>query len=218
VKRYQVNEIYYTLHGEGVRAGIPHVFIRLAQCNLSCNFCDTEFESASGMTGPEVLEAASRAANDGFVYLNPKERVEGAREVEEQRVTTGSCANVLFCGGEPLLQLDDELVELFKGAGWHISVETNGTRKCPEGVDWITCSPKVAEHAIALDFAHEMKYVRAKGMAIPRPAVLADHYLISPMFEGMEVDPETMAWCVRLVKENPGWQLTMQSHKFAGVR
>ena len=215
---YYINEIYYTLHGEGVQVGQPFVFVRMAYCNLTCNFCDTEFESGNTYKAEEVVAEATRAADAAYQPVEPKKKVEGAKYAKEQPVDKGPCRSVLFCGGEPLLQLDAHLVAAFKAAGWYISVETNGTAKCPDNVDWITCSPKVAEHAIALSYANEMKYVRAAGQAIPRPAVKADHYLLSPMFEGNEVPQATMDWCVALVKANPGWRLTAQAHKFWRVR
>lgn len=213
--QYLVNEVYYTIHGEGVRVGIPHVFIRLAQCNLTCGFCDTEFESFGKFTAAQLVEMATEEADRVLAVITDD-------VVDDAKVITGTanhmpCRNVLFCGGEPLLQLDDELVAAFK-PDWHISVETNGTKKCPDNVDWITCSPKVAEHAIRLERAHELKYVRGYKMNVPRPKIEADHYLISPMFEANEVDKRTMEWCIQLVKENPVWRLTCQTQKFWNVR
>ena len=217
-KQYAVNEIYYTLHGEGVRYGIPHVFVRLAACNLTCGFCDTEFESYVAMTADEIV---ARARELVAVSQPVEVEVEGARK-HGKPLSNDPCRNVLFCGGEPLLQLDDELIGAFKHDTdpWYIAVETNGTRAVPGGVDWITCSPKVAEHALKLDFAHELKYVRAAGQGIPRPKVRADFYLISPIFDGNAQDQQNVAWCVQLVKENPRWRLTMQHHKtaFGGIR
>ena len=218
--QYLINEIYYTIHGEGVRYGIPHVFVRFAQCNLSCSFCDTEFESYRQMTGPEILAAVTKAAGAGPSL--PSVVVAGAIDRGPGTVGAGPCRNVLFCGGEPLLQLDGDLIGLFKDQAdpWHISVETNGTVKIPDGVDWATCSPKVAEHAIAPGHVQELKYVRAAGQGIPRPRITADHYLLSPVFEGNELDQENLAWCIKLTMENPKWRLTVQHHKisFGGMR
>lgn len=212
-KVYGVNEVYFTIHGEGVRVGIPHVFVRFAKCNLTCDFCDTEFESFRRYTGEELVAAVTAAADAR--YSPPEDfTVRGARS-RGAHVDRGPCRNVLFCGGEPLLQLDAPLVAAFKAAGWHISVETNGTRPAPEGIDWITCSPKVAEHAIKLQRAHELKYVRAPEQGIPQPAIEADHYLLSPMFDGPNPDPAAIANCIKLVMENPAWRLTAQFQKAA---
>lgn len=216
-KSYLVNEIYFTIHGEGVRYGTPHVFVRFSHCNLTCGFCDTEFEATVEMTAAEIVAEAER-----LTAWQPAERrvAAGAKDHGPGTVREGPCRNVLFCGGEPLLQLDEELIETFKAGGWFTVVETNGSRPAPAGVDWITCSPKVAEHAIALEFCNELKYVRGYGQGIPRPRCRADHYLISPMFEGNEGDRQTIAWCVQLVKDNPQWRLTIQHHKagFGGIR
>ena len=196
---YRVNEIYYTLHGEGVRYGIPHVFVRFTGCNLACPFCDTEMESGVDMTAEQILiEAMTRGCG---------------------------CRNVMFCGGEPLLQLDAELIDEFRMGGYFIAIETNGTRDVPpELLDvphWITCSPKVAEHAIKLTAkVDELKYARAAGQGIPEPRLCADHYLVSPIFEGDRGDADNVHHCVQLVKDNPSWRLTVQHHKghFGGIR
>ena len=168
---YLVNEVYYAVQGEGVRYGIPHVFIRLAKCNLACSFCDTEFESYVEMTAAELVEMAGRIAEQELAPL-PDAQIPGQIH-KAAPLPHLPCRNVLFCGGEPLLQLDAELVGAFKAAGWFIALETNGTMPCPEGVDWIVCSPKVAEHAIKLERAHELKYVRAQGQGIPHPRIPA---------------------------------------------
>lgn len=188
-RRYLINEIYYALHGEGVRYGMPHVFVRFAGCNLTCGFCDTEFESGTEMTAVEILTECHRLteAND--------------------------CRNVLFSGGEPLLQLDLDLLSEFKARGWFTCVETNGTKKIPKLIDWAACSPKVAEHALEPTFVNELKYVRGYKQGIPKPAIKADHYLISPRFEGDTLEPRTLDWCVELVKAHPQWRLTIQHHK-----
>lgn len=219
MKTYLVNEIYLTIHGEGVRYGIPHVFVRFAKCNLSCGFCDTEFESYQKLTGEQILSKIESLAATAVVP-SPDDTIEGQTTKGGKPVGPFVIRNVMLCGGEPLLQVDDDLVALLKGAGWFIALETNGTRKAPAGIDWIACSPKVAEHAVALEFANELKYVRDVGQGIPHPKIPADHHLISPMFEGDGVAPETMQWCIDLVRQNPGWRLTLQHHKvgFGGIR
>lgn len=215
-KKYLVNEIYYTIHGEGRRYGIPHIFVRFSRCNLACGFCDTEFESGVPMTAAEIVAEAHRLT---MIPLPADLPVPGALE-RKSALDLGPCRNVLFCGGEPLLQLDDALLRAFKDAGWFTCVETNGTQPIPALVDWSTCSPKVAEHAIVPTHVSELKYVRAYGQGIPKPRCKADHYLISPIFEGNEADARNIEWCIKLVKENPQWALTIQHHKvsFGGIR
>jgi len=203
--------VYYTIHGEGVRVGIPHVFVRFAKCNLTCDFCDTEFESFTVYTADELVACVTAKAN--ATYVAPVDvEIKGARSRSTHH-DTGPCRQVLFCGGEPLLQLDQPLVDRFKAAGWFTCIETNGTKAAPEGIDWITCSPKVAEHAIKLHRANELKYVRDVGMGIPLPKIAADHYLISPMFEGPQVSPATLAHCLKLVLDHPAWRMTAQHQK-----
>src|SRR5687767_15316410 len=107
-KSYLVNEIYFTIHGEGVRYGIPHVFVRFAKCNLACGFCDTEFESGVPMTAAEIVAEAMNLTR----VNTPKETVvEGAMSRTSTAPGGGACRNVLFCGGEPFLQLDVELLK-----------------------------------------------------------------------------------------------------------
>jgi organic radical activating enzyme len=198
VDRYLVNEIFYSLQGEGVRAGTPNLFLRLSRCNLACKVethgfdCDTEFESGRWMTPDEI--------------------------VTEGRTLSPTCDWVILTGGEPALQVDRDLIDHLHTAGYKLAIETNGSFELPEGIDWITVSPKVAEHAVRQRMAHEVKYVRGYGQAIPKTVVKAEHYLISPAFEGAEVDPRTLDWCIRLCKDNPPWRLSVQQHKLWKVR
>jgi len=198
VERYLVNEIFYSLQGEGVRAGTPNLFLRLSKCNLTClkethGFdCDTEFESGRSMTLPEILA--------------------------EMRQLTERCDWVILTGGEPALQVDAELIDTLHEARYKLAIETNGSLALPPGIDWITVSPKVAEHAVRQRTAHEVKYVRGHGQAIPKTVVTADHYLLSPAFDGPNLDPRALDWCIRLCKENPPWRLSVQQHKTWQVR
>ncbi len=198
MERYVVNEIFYSLQGEGVRAGTPNLFLRFARCNLACKVethgfdCDTEFESGRPMTIPEIRE--------------------------ELTVLSADCRWVVLTGGEPALQVDRELIDALHDAGYQLAVETNGSVALPTGIDWVTVSPKVAEHAIRQRTAREVKYVRGYGQAVPRTVVEAEHYLISPAFDGPAVDPRTLDWCIQLVRQNPPWRLSVQQHKLWQVR
>jgi organic radical activating enzyme len=141
-----------------------------------------------------------------------------AEIIAEFRQAGSNCDWVILTGGEPALQVDRELIDALHAAGYHLAIETNGSIELPAGIDWITVSPKVAEHAVRQRFAHEVKYVRGYGQAIPKTVVQAEHKLISPAFEGNELEPRTLEWCIRLVKENPAWRLSMQMHKTWGIR
>lgn len=198
MRQYAVNEIFYSLQGEGVRAGTPNFFLRFAGCNLTCRQethgfdCDTEFVSGRKMTLDEIASE--------FAALSK------------------ACKWVVVTGGEPGLQIDEELITGLHDLGYKLAIETNGSIALPAGLDWITVSPKVAEHAIRQTVANEVKYVRGYGQGIPKTAVEAEHYLISPAFEGEGVPARTLEWCVRLAKENPPWRLSVQQHKFWLVR
>lgn len=138
--------------------------------------------------------------------------------IEEMTRLGGKCLNVILTGGEPLLQVDEELILALRLAHWYVAVETNGTKVVPNGIDWVCLSPKVAEHAIQVEVAHEVKYVRHAGQALPRPRCDAQHYLLSPVFSPTGIDRESLAWCMKLVLENPLWRLSMQAHKIWRVR
>jgi 7-carboxy-7-deazaguanine synthase len=199
MKQYQVNEIFYSVQGEGVRSGTANVFLRFSGCNLTCNEremgfdCDTEFMSGRKMTAKQIIDEALTIAPE--------------------------CRWIILTGGEPALQVDDELIQAFKEAGYQLAIETNGTKELPQGLDWITVSPKTAEHTLRQSTANEVKYVRQKGQGIPRPTIKADHYLISPAHNVSNgFVKETMQWCVDLVKDNPEWRLSLQLHKILNVR
>ena len=136
---YRVNEIFYSLQGEGFWTGTPMVFVRFSGCNLRCPFCDTDHLEGRPMQAEEIVQAVR---------------------------STGSCKRVCLTGGEPLLQLDRELVDALHQAGYTLHLETNGTRPVPEGVDWVTLSPKedfVSGGKVVLERADELKLVLAPG-------------------------------------------------------
>jgi len=192
--KLRVNEIFYSLQGEGARKGSANIFVRFAHCNLECGFCDTEFESFRELTVEELFGECKHFP----------------------------CKNIVFTGGEPLLQLAAEIVKAFKSFGYYLAVETNGTIAPPKGIDWITVSPKVAEHVLARNFEKvrisELKYVRNKSQGIPHPKVKADHYYLSPEFDGDYPNAENIKHCIELVKKNPEWKLTIQEHKLLKIR
>jgi len=191
-----------------MRAGQMSVFIRFTGCNLQCSIepgpkspggfdCDTEFASGRKMTAEEIVAYATKVTG--------QKKIDGLW--------------IVFTGGEPALQVDRELVKACQAAGFKCAIETNGSI-CVEGrsLDWITVSPKVAEHAIRQVTADEVKYVRGHGQAIPKPACKSENQLISPATIGNTFDPEAIDWCLELIKENPEWRISCQLHKMWVVR
>lgn len=209
-KTYVCNEVFFSLQGEGVRAGTANIFIRFTGCNLECNMkegpkspggfdCDTEFTSGRRVTLNELHDWMDEAV---MIACN---------EDDPDKVIGN--APVILTGGEPGLQVDGELVDFLHDKGHFVAIETNGTIALPASIDWITLSPKVAEHAIKQTLCDEIKYVRGYGQEIPKTKVVARHHLISPAFDGGQVHPKTLQWCIKLCLENPQWRLSVQQHK-----
>ena len=201
--RLYVNDIFYSLQGEGVRAGTPNVFVRLSGCNLQCSgtvvdqayqpLCDTEFVSQRPMGYSAIVARCKQLSPD--------------------------CRWMILTGGEPTLQVHRGVADYFHDAGYLLAIETNGTQNVDHlGLDWICVSPKVAEHALKQRTAHEVKYVRAYGQGIPKTQVEADHYVLSPAWNGDHLDKETLTWCLQLARDNPPWRVSMQLHKLWAIR
>lgn len=195
-----VNEIFYSLQGEGSRAGIPHIFIRLSKCNLNCWFCDTEFESGSPYTLDELAE----------------------------HIGQYPCKNIIWTGGEPALHLTEEIVGFFKDRGYYQTIETNGTKPVPDNLDFVTCSPKqVTAEQLHKNFPQGVSEMKCIFNDEPEFAITelpkAQHYFLSPVFLGkekerMELDRSILQGCIDYILQNPGWQLSIQQHKIWNIR
>jgi 7-carboxy-7-deazaguanine synthase (Cx14CxxC type) len=208
---YAIKEIFYTLQGEGFHAGRPAVFCRFAGCNLwsgreadragaVCNFCDTDFVGTDGESGGKYPHA--NAAADEIAGLWPQ----------------GGSENrfVVFTGGEPLLQLDTALLDAMHARGFECAVETNGTLEAPEGLDWITVSPK-STAPVKLERANELKLVYPQPTAMPERFTdfAATHFFLQPM-DGPRATENTRA-AVDYCKAHPHWRLSLQTHKYLGI-
>jgi organic radical activating enzyme len=184
----KIAEIFYSLQGEGARVGEPSIFIRLSGCDLACGFCDTEFESGKEMSIPALIAYISR----------------------------WPCRWIVWTGGEPTLQLTAEIVAEFNRLGYRQAIETNGNHPTPHGLDWVACSPKVAEHVVKQNFpdgVDELRYVRHSGQpGIPQPKIKAKRLFLSPMFSDGQTN-ENLKHCVSLCLENPDWSVSVQMHK-----
>ncbi|WP_436415437.1 7-carboxy-7-deazaguanine synthase QueE [Petrimonas sp.] len=189
-----VNEIFYSLQGEGGRTGEASIFIRLSKCNLACSFCDTEYESGERMTLDEIVSEISQYP----------------------------CQWIIWTGGEPTLQLKDETVAFFKEKGYKQAIETNGTRRVPAGIDYITCSPKQQFEKVRtlIPEVDELRFPIAKGDSLPDISILpkTKKYFLSPIFDDLQIIPENVDYCIELVKQNPVWSLSLQTHKLIGIR
>ncbi len=210
---YAVKEIFYTLQGEGANTGRPAVFCRFAGCNLwsgrekdrstaVCKFCDTDFVGTNGIggcefeTAPELAQAISRT----WEPVTGRDRTRF----------------VVFTGGEPLLQLDESLVRALHKHEFEIAIETNGTLKPPEGVDWICVSPKAGAE-LRLRSGHELKLVYPQAGADPErfESLEFANFFIQPM-DGPSVKENTQL-AVRYCLEHPRWRLSLQTHKLLGI-
>ncbi len=198
IRTLNISEIFYSLQGEGARAGTPTIFVRLQGCKTkhACQAsgvqCDTEFESGKSVLTTDLLAMLARFP----------------------------CKEITWTGGEPLDQLTEEIVAEFKAAGYFQAVETSGNKPAPPGLDFICVSPKVAEHVVAKNFPDgvtELRYVRHSGQSIPQPAIKAQHLWISPHSDGASLNRENIRHCVALCLENPAWRLSVQQHKIWGV-
>lgn len=196
LKFYRINEIFASLQGEGYWTGRAAVFVRFSGCNLRCPFCDTDFRQYESLTREDIL-----------------------RRVQE---ASSSCRFVILTGGEPTLQVDSELVDLFHQHHYYIAMETNGTLPCPEGVDWVTCSPKGAYCAgakLAVRKVHEVKVVYDGEHPVSDEGLECQARYLQPCDTGDETrNKEILLGTIRYVMEHPQWRLSLQTHKFLGIR
>ncbi|WP_420561621.1 7-carboxy-7-deazaguanine synthase [Tepidicaulis sp.] len=211
---YSVKEIFYTLQGEGANAGRPAVFCRFAGCNLwtgreedrakaVCTFCDTDFVGTDGQNGGKFAAAEELAARIASFWPKHGANLEGA-------------PLVVCTGGEPLLQLDEPLIEALHAAGFSIAVETNGTLEAPSGIDWICVSPK-ADAPLVQRSGQELKLVFPQEKARPEDfdALAFEHFFLQPM-DG-PAQKENMNAAVAYCMAHPKWRLSLQTHKFIGI-
>jgi 7-carboxy-7-deazaguanine synthase len=209
---YSVKEIFYTLQGEGAQSGRAAVFCRFAGCNLwtgrekdrasaVCRFCDTDFVGTDGPGGGKFESADALAA---AVASQWPAGAHGGRPL------------VVCTGGEPLLQLDEALVDALHAAGFEIAVETNGTQAAPRGLDWICVSPK-ADAPLALTEGDELKLVYPQPLAMPErfQGLAFRHFFLQPM-DGPGQAANTRR-AIEYCMAHPQWRLGIQTHKVVGI-
>ena len=208
---YAVKEMFLTLQGEGVNAGARAVFVRFAGCNLwsgreqdrataVCRFCDTDFVGTDGAGGGKFADGdALVAAVAGFWGAGLEQRF------------------VVLTGGEPMLQVDDALVDALHGAGFRIAIESNGTLAAHPGIDWVCISPK-AGSVVVQRRGDELKLVWPQAATDIDEVERWDfaNRLIQPLD-----DPNAaanMQAAIDLVMARPQWRLSLQTHKYLGLR
>ena len=209
---YSVKEIFYTLQGEGGQAGTPAVFCRFAGCNLwtgreqdraqaICQFCDTDFVGTDGTLGGKFETAAALA-----------------ELIAAQWPAGAGHRLVVLTGGEPLLQVDRELIDALHAQQFRIAVESNGTVKAPEGIDWLCISPKAGAPWVQRS-GQELKLVWPQpGFDLPtleQDTDFAQRYL-QPMDGPLQ--HQNTALCIDTCMQRPAWRLSLQTHKITGIR
>ena len=218
---YSVKEVFYTLQGEGAQAGRAAVFCRFTGCNLwsgraedraqaICKFCDTDFVGTDGEGGGRFAHAAELAAHVASFWPQ-RPPLASARPL------------VVFTGGEPLLQVDQPLIDALHELGFELAVETNGTLAAPAGLDWICVSPKAGSTWVQRQ-GHELKVV------VPQAGISEADLLAMEAwdFQQRRVQPMDVAdasqrqqardWAVQWCLAHPSWRLSLQTHKTLGIR
>ena len=221
---YTVKEIFYTLQGEGAQAGRAAVFCRFSGCNLwsgreedrsraVCQFCDTDFVG----TGPDggKFKSASELAD----AIDRSWAGEGRFASEDSSSLSASLPRkyVVCTGGEPLLQVDENLISELHQRGFEVAVETNGTRPAPPSLDWICVSPKAGAPLVQIT-GSELKLVYPQDDAPPEKFEQLGfrHFFLQPM-DGPNTAANTeraIEYCLR----HPRWRLSVQTHKLVGLR
>jgi organic radical activating enzyme len=195
--QYPIVEIFHSVQGEGFHSGIPHVFIRFGNCNLACEWCDTDFSKYEMLDIDEIIDL----------------------------VLAFDCDRVIFTGGEPALQDLEQLGSKLKNRGIYLSIETNGTLNVPEIIDWICVSPKDQLYpniSIKQRKGNELKVVYC-GQNLNLYDDLKqgfDHHFLQPCYlesEGVEENGKSFSIVEKIVKNNPSWRLSLQTHKWMGV-
>ena len=192
MQNLSVNEIFCSLQGEGARAGELSIFIRLSGCNLRCSFCDTDFTISKKISIEQIANLIS-----GY----------GARWI-------------VWTGGEPTLQLNDDIIFYFKQLGYKQALETNGTNSIPNGLDYICVSPKTTGDFSDLGNVNEVRIAVSQGDIVPDFCNLpiADHYFLSPIFSGDAINFLNLNYCIETIKDNNIWKLSIQQHKIWNVQ
>ena len=195
--RYRINEIFYSIQGEGRFTGVPTVFVRFSGCNIKCPFCDTDFKTYKEMSEEDIIAEVKRVG--------------------------GNSTHVVFTGGEPTLQLTESLCDKLHAIGKYLAIETNGTNEVPNGVDFITCSPKF-EYCKRADLKvvsiDELKVVyNSKNDMSRYDNIRATYKYLQPCdLQDANKNAEIINATVKYIKAHPEWRISLQTQKILAVR
>ena len=222
--------MFYSLQGEGARAGRAAVFCRFSKCNLwngredsrstaVCQFCDTDIVGIDGQNGGE-FDSVNSLANQIEAMWKSNQASEAIHPLPSDKIKP----YVIFTGGEPLLQLDEALIAEMHARNFEVAIESNGTLPLPKGVDWVCLSPK-ADAKVVFERCDELKLVYPQELAQPKhfQNFPADYYFLSPMADpsirfGKDTTKisntqKAIEYCLK----NPQWRLSLQMHKLLGI-
>ena len=207
---YNVKEIFYSIQGEGFHTGRPSIFCRFSGCNLwnglerdrkiaKCNFCDTDFVGTNGVGGNKFLNEDDLAKEIISYWPN------------------SSKPFVILTGGEPMLQVDKKLIHALKSYKCHLAIETNGTIKVPNEIDWICVSPKAGSTLVQV-YGDELKLVYPQKNITPEEYenYSFKNFSLQPMDGELKLHNTNLA--IEYCKNNPNWKISLQTHKIIGVR
>lgn len=192
---YRVNDIFYSLQGEGRNTGLAAVFVRFSGCNLHCDFCDTDFSHYEELTAADIVSRMKQAVGNDDV----------------------NGVLVVLTGGEPTLQVDAALIDAIHAAGFpQTAMESNGTKQPPDNLDWLTVSPKQKP---AVRRCNELKVVFDGTTPVEDYGIEAEYYYLQPMDTGNgEQNRKITTACVEFIKRQPRWRLSLQTHKLIDIK
>ena len=191
----RINDIFYSLQGEGRHTGRAAIFIRFSGCNLACSFCDTDFSDYREMTDEQIVEEVLKMVPD----------------------KDGEYPMIVLTGGEPTLQVDEKLIDLLHERGFRlVAMESNGTKNPPANLDWLTVSPK---KNVMVKRCQELKCIYDGEQKVEDYGIEADYYYLQPCDVGdARKNAEIIERCIEEIKKNPKWMLSLQTHKLIGFK
>ena len=233
----RINDIFYSLQGEGYNTGRAAVFVRFAGCNLRCPFCDTEFDTYREMTDDEIVAEISRYEVRDARYENSMEADSsiGSNLAPRTSYLASRKPLVVLTGGEPTLQVDEAFVDLLHQHGFEVAMESNGTRPAPQNLDWLTVSPKIRgerreergerlpdELKVIFDENTDPEYSLSSllsPLSSNVSSLLSPLLYLQPCDTGdAERNARIINRCVEYIKEHPHWRLSLQTHKLVGFK